>query len=26
VRPLVVDERTGEPLDVRRLRLRARRG
>ena len=25
VRPLVVDERTGEPLDVRRLRLRSRR-
>jgi DNA-binding HxlR family transcriptional regulator len=25
VRPLVVDERTGEPLDVRRVRLRSRR-
>ena len=25
VRPLVVDERTGAPLDVRRIRVRARR-
>ena len=25
VRPLVVDERTGEPIDVRRLRMRSRR-
>ena len=26
VRPLVVDEKTGEPIDPRRLRLRAARG
>lgn len=25
VRPLVVDERTGDPIDVRRIRLRTRR-
>ena len=26
VRPLVVDERTGEPLDIRRLRVSTRKG